>query len=163
MGDTRNYCLVHLLLHRDIGCVEGLGNLNGVCKGNSNLAWSKVHPDDDDQTINTIAHEVGHNFGSEHDGGNSSTYRGCNTPETKGIMGGLQTNKFSTCSLSAMHARLQQVLKAEEEKSHCLTRGEEARQTAGNATILITESVTYLDKVSSDTHTRQSECNIERI
>ena len=32
--------------------------------------------------------------------------------------------------------------------------GEEARQTAGNATILITESVTYLDKVSSDTHTR---------
>ena len=129
VGDTRNYCLVHLLLHRDIGCVEGLGNLNGVCKGNSNLAWSKVHPDDDDQTINTIAHEVGHNFGSEHDGGNSSTYRGCNTPETKGIMGGLQTNKFSTCSLSAMHARLQQVLKAEEEKSHCLTRREEARQT----------------------------------
>ena len=27
--------------------------------------------------------------------------------------------------------------------------GEEARQTAGNATILITESVTYLDKVSA--------------
>ena len=38
--------------------------------------------------------------------------------------------------------------------------GEQTRQTAGNATILITESVTYLDKVSSDTHIRQRGSNI---
>ena len=54
-----------------------------------------------------MAHEVGHNFGSEHDGGNSSTYRACTGPAA-GIMAGLQSStNFSTCSLSAMHARLQ--------------------------------------------------------
>ena len=45
-------------------------------------------------------------------------------------MGGVKSEKFSTCSLSAMHARLQQVLKAEEER-HCLTVQEEARQGPG--------------------------------
>ena len=58
VGGTSRYCLVHLLLHRDIGCVEGLGNLNGLCNRNSNFAWSKVHPENEDETVNTIAHEV---------------------------------------------------------------------------------------------------------
>ena len=42
VGGTADYCLVHLLLTRDIGCVEGLGNLNGVCKRHSNTAWTKA-------------------------------------------------------------------------------------------------------------------------
>merc|ERR1712058_215252 len=45
---------------------------------------------------------------------------------TMGIMGGLQTNNFSTCSLSAMHHRLQQVYKNENEDK-CFTDQAEER------------------------------------
>ena len=40
--------------------------------------------------------------------------------------------------------------------------GDEARRTAGNATILITESVTYLDKVITDS-SGKIKCNVQEI
>jgi len=120
---TSGFCLVHLLTTRDVGCVEGLANLGGLCKLRGNTAWSKVDPDDDDVTVNTIAHEVGHNFGSKHDGGNSTTYRGCGAEDKQGIMAGRRVANFSTCSLSAMHAKLQTVLKKEKERN-CFSRME---------------------------------------
>jgi len=120
---TSSFCLVHLLTFRDVGCVEGLANLGGLCRRHGNTGWSKVDSENDDLTVNTIAHEIGHNFGSEHDGGNSSMYRGCGKPENQGIMAGKRTGNFSTCSLSAMHAQLQMVLKEEKER-HCLINTE---------------------------------------
>ena len=142
VGGGASYCLAHFLLDRDLGCVEGLGNLNGVCKRSSNTAWSKVYFSDDDKTVNTIAHEVGHNFGSEHDGSNSTTYAGCNTNDTMGIMGGLQNKKFSTCSLSAMHHRLQQVYKNEED-NHCFTLAEENSGSVSQYDIDIRDMSSY--------------------
>jgi len=64
--------------------------------------------------VNTMAHEIGHNFGSDHDGADQIQYRSC-TENRMGIMGGgsIKTN-FSTCSLSAMHARLQKIMGDEE-------------------------------------------------
>ena len=72
--------------------------------------------------VNTLAHEIGHNFGADHDGADSIQYRwrllfleyfeephyrSC-TGDNVGIMAGGSIKKnFSTCSLSAMHAKLQ--------------------------------------------------------
>ena len=40
-------------------------------------------------TIGTFAHEVGHNFGSLHDGENSTAYIRCdNRTKNNGLMGG---------------------------------------------------------------------------
>jgi len=114
---TSQFCLAHLLTFRDFGCVVGLGNIGGLCKKYGNTAWSKLD-DTDSITINTIAHETGHNFGSDHDGGERIEYKGC-TDERAGIMGGKQVTNFSTCSLSAMHARLQAVLKQEQKQPSC--------------------------------------------
>ena len=104
--------------------MQGLANLGGLCKRFANTGWIKVDPEDEDTTVNTIAHEFGHNFGSKHDGGNFSMYRGCGKPDKQGIMAGKKTGNFSTCSLSAMQAHLQTVLKEENER-HCFVETEE--------------------------------------
>merc|ERR1719229_1082699 len=116
VAKSKDFCLAHLITNRDFGCVIGLANIGGLCKNYGNVGWSKA---DTDTMVNTLAHEIGHNFGADHDGADSIQYRSC-TGDNVGIMaGGSIKRNFSTCSLSAMHAKLQKVLEDEMEGEKC--------------------------------------------
>jgi len=109
--NSEDFCLAHLLTRRNFGCVVGLAYVGTLCKRSANAAWTKVSTSDA-SVVNIMAHEVGHNFGSGHDGGKDIAYSSC-TGSNVGIMGGGASN-FSTCSLSAMHATLQPIVRREE-------------------------------------------------
>lgn len=108
--NSGDFCLAHLLTKRDFGCVVGLAHVGTLCSKSANTAWTKVS-DSVASLVHIMAHEVGHNFGSGHDGGAEAAYSSC-TGSNVGIMGGGSKN-FSTCSLSAMHATLQPIVSRE--------------------------------------------------
>ncbi|XP_023332807.1 disintegrin and metalloproteinase domain-containing protein 10 homolog [Eurytemora carolleeae] len=109
--DTSAFCLAHLLTYRDFGCVVGLATVGGLCKkaGNTGFTKTRMQPSDKNSTVNTMAHEVGHNFGADHDGGNSSAYAPCNPKDGNYIMGG-GSKDFSFCSIQAMQHRIHEVI-----------------------------------------------------
>jgi len=108
--NSGDFCLAHLLTKRDFGCVVGLAYVGTLCRKSANTAWTKVSASAA-SVVHIMAHEVGHNFGSGHDGGDDLAYSSC-TGSNIGIMGGGVKN-FSTCSLSAMHATLQPLVRQE--------------------------------------------------
>ena len=79
---SQDFCLAHLLTNRsvgclknsrDFGCVVGLAYLGTLCNTYSNTGWTKVGGEDS-QVVRVMAHELGHNFGSGHDGGDTVQY-----------------------------------------------------------------------------------------
>jgi len=118
--DTSPFCLAHLITHRSFGCVIGLATVGGLCKKSGNTAFTvtQFNLSDKNRTINTMAHEVGHNFGSGHDGTNSTAYSACKSGEY--IMGGGH-NGFSTCSLQAMQHRIHEIINSPDHFNDCFT------------------------------------------
>jgi hypothetical protein len=118
--DASDYCLAHLFTIRDLECVYGLANVGKVCSDFANTGFTRLERSNDSATILTLAHEIGHNLGSHHDGENTTAYSRCTKESNNyGIMGGEYSWKnFSTCSVAGMLSVLQHIhLKAENESS----------------------------------------------
>jgi len=118
--DTSSYCLAHLFTNRDFGCVMGLGYVGKLCDAYRNTAFTKLRKNNSSGTVGTMAHEIGHNFGSFHDAADKTGYRRC--PSGKHIMGGGgKDSGFSTCSLAGMQHILQGVLSNQKKLKKCFT------------------------------------------
>jgi hypothetical protein len=102
--------------------------VKGLCRKSDNTGFTKTNlsPQQKDETVLTMSHELGHNFGSAHDGGNSSAYGAC---DGKKFIMGAGENKplnFSTCSLQAMQHRLHSIIEDKDLYSTCFQLMEES-------------------------------------
>uniref|UniRef100_G1TZR0 ADAM metallopeptidase domain 20 n=1 Tax=Oryctolagus cuniculus TaxID=9986 RepID=G1TZR0_RABIT len=86
--------VIHLLVRHGFGSYLGLAFLGAVCDNRYNCAVNSFREKSVIQFVSTIAHELGHNYGMQHD------TPGCRCASTKCIMFPSKTSssKFSNCS-----------------------------------------------------------------
>jgi len=108
--DTSGYCLAVLFTHRDFpGGIQGLAYRNFACYNKYNTAFitflNHEVTSSKQNSIITLAHEVGHSFGAYHDQDTS-----CNAEAEQYIMSAkgsdMQKDEFSTCSLNDINLKL---------------------------------------------------------
>lgn len=113
--DSSAFCLAVLFTHRDFPQgIQGLAWRNTVCDDRYNTAFitflnHNVEASEADSVM-TLAHEIGHNFGAYHD---EDTH--CNTKPNNYIMAmsgsSSEHPEFSTCSLQDMQERMTTILR----------------------------------------------------
>lgn len=118
--DSSAFCLAVLFTHRDFPQgIQGLAWRNTVCDGRYNTAFitflnHNVAASEADSVM-TLAHEIGHNFGAYHDEDTS-----CNGQRNNYIMAmsgsSLEHPEFSQCSLKDMQDRMKTVLRNDRER-----------------------------------------------
>ena len=98
--------LTHLFTNRDLdGTTIGIAYLNSLCDNRHAVGLTESRNTWLDSLV--AAHEIGHNFGADHDGDAQGSC--ANTPSSGFLMAPVVsgTDDFSTCSLNRMRARAQ--------------------------------------------------------
>ncbi len=100
---TNARAILHFVSGRDFaGTTVGIANVGSLCSPSSNTGTTQIVSSSTGLTALVIAHEIGHNFGANHDGtGNSCT---------NGFIMSAQLSQnathFSSCSISDMTAKI---------------------------------------------------------
>jgi len=110
--DTSDFCLAHLFTFRDFpGGLQGLAWKGTLCREDFNTGFTTLLNHEVSSSLQqsgmTFSHEVGHNFGSDHD----EDEPGCPSDyimSSQGSKGSFV--KFSHCSLKNMTMKLNNVL-----------------------------------------------------
>ena len=105
--DASKYCLSYIFTNRNFGSVLGVAFVSGVCDGRAGRSFNTGFIVSSKRTAQfntdlTFAHEVGHNFGSNHDQRGSClgsrTRGGFLMSPTASATAKPNNNRFSSCS-----------------------------------------------------------------